>query len=75
MPELMEIYFRIQRLAALAPSSGPVAVSAATQIYNSMFELTRTKTAEVADLRRDVDTFNQAVRVAHAEMLASKTLR
>jgi len=75
LPELHENYLRIQRLAPLAHLNGPEAVRAATQIYESVANLTRTKTGNVIDFRRDIDVFNHAVRVSHAEMLASRGAR
>jgi hypothetical protein len=75
LPELHENYLRIQRLAPLAPLNGPEAVRAATQIYESVGSLTRTKMGNVTDFRREIDTFNQAVRVSHAEMLAVRSAK
>jgi hypothetical protein len=74
MPELYENYFRITRLSSFAQSKGQAAVDAATQLRDSIFELTRTRTGNVNDLRREIDAFNQAVRIAHAEMLASRSV-
>jgi hypothetical protein len=75
LPALVEEYFRIQRLAVLAPSTGSAAERAATQIVESIEKLTKTRTGNLGDLRREIDAFNQAVREAHSEMLASRNLR
>lgn len=72
LPGLVENYFRIQRLAVLAPSRGAAAEVAATQILESTEKLTKTRTGNLGDLRREIDAFNQAVREAHSEMLASR---
>jgi hypothetical protein len=71
-PVLIENYFRIQRLAVLAPSGGSAAEAAATQVLESIEKLTKTRTGNLGDLRREIDAFNRAVRSAHAEMLASR---
>jgi len=71
-PVLVENYFRIQRLAVLAPLRGPAAESAATELVASIEKLTKTRTGNLDDLRREINAFNQAVRTAHAEMLASR---
>ena len=71
-PNLVENYFRIQRYSALAPSRGSAAEAAATLILASTEKLTKTRTGNLGDLRREIDAFNQAVRAAHAEMLESR---
>lgn len=74
LPTLVEYYFRIQRLAVLAPSTGSTAEKAATQIVASIVKLTTARTGNLRDLRLEIDAFNYAVREAHAEMLASRNL-
>jgi hypothetical protein len=73
LPVLLEHYFRIQRLVLLARSRGSAAEAAATRILESTEKLTKTRTGNLGDLRREIDAFNQAVREAHSEMLASRT--
>jgi hypothetical protein len=75
LPELHENYLRIQRLVPLAPLNGPVAVRAATQVYESVGNLTKTRMGNVVDVRREIDAFNQAVRISHAEMLAARSVK
>ncbi|MGO9230891.1 MAG: hypothetical protein ACLQKA_17005 [Bryobacteraceae bacterium] len=73
LPVLFENSLRIQRLAVLAPSSGPAAEAAATKILESTETLTKTRSLNLGEIRRETDTFNQAVRVAHAEMLSRRS--
>lgn len=72
LPVHLENYYRIQRLAALAPLKGPAAEAAATKILENTEKATKTRKMHVGDLRSDIDAFNQAVREAHSEMLASR---
>jgi hypothetical protein len=73
LPVLFENYVRIKRLAALAPSSGPAAEAAATQILESTEKLTKTRRFNLDDIRREIDVFNQTVRAAHSEMLSRRS--
>ncbi len=66
-PALVENYFRVQRLALLAPSLGTEA-----DVVERISRLTRDRVGNLSDLRGDIDAFNKAVRQAHAEMLASR---
>jgi hypothetical protein len=70
--ELMENYYRIERLATLAPSKGSAAKAAATKILESTEKASKTRRVPLGDLRLEIDAFNHAVREAHAEMLASR---
>jgi hypothetical protein len=75
LPALVENHYRIQRLAALAPSKGSAGGKAAVQIVESVGRLTKTKMGNLDDIRREIDIFNNAVREAHSEMLASRRVR
>lgn len=68
----LENRYRIQRLAILAPSKGPRAEEAANDLYASIQQFFATKVANVEEIRRMIDSFNTAVRAAHAEMIASR---
>ena len=74
LPVLKENSFRIQRLVALAPSQGPAAWAAANRLFESIAVLTKTRTANVEELRGQIDEFSHAARTAHSEMLASRSL-
>lgn len=68
----LENQYRIQRLAVLATSKGSDVVKAADDLFESVRELFNNKRANLQELRVKIDTFNLAVRKAHAEMIASR---
>jgi hypothetical protein len=72
LPVLVENHYRIQRLAALAPSMGPAAKRAAAALFESIQEFTVSKETNIEELRDKIDKFNFAVRDAHSEMIASR---
>ena len=69
---LVENRYRIDRLAVLAASNGPVTQKAADDLFNSVRELFNSKRINLIELRDKTDTFNRAVREAHSEMIASR---
>jgi hypothetical protein len=69
---LVENRYRIDRLAVLAASKGPVSQQAADDLFNSVRELFNSKRINLNELRDKIDAFNRAVRDAHSEMIASR---
>jgi hypothetical protein len=48
--------------------------SAANRLFESIAELTKTRTGNVEELRDQIDVFSHAARAAHSEILASRNL-
>ncbi len=69
---ILENRFRIQRLALLASQTGSGAEKAAGDLFAMIRDFTVTRVTNVEELRKKIDEFNQAVRKAHAEMIAQR---